>query len=214
MVATALAAVTSHCPVQGGWRRGGGERPPPCHPCISLSPPLPVPELSSSTWSESSVAPSRFPGAEPHSGQMGGGEAGGGLPTGHGQCRGVPSGREAPPQQPGTGSPGDCQYRNHSRQVQESWGRTEVGLGLSRASRPPRERLSCTEVRQVPECPWLAPRTDAGGTSPAVLCPPSAQSLCAIALDNHAKHRTGRRLSSLQLKELVGLGDCPDRTRR
>lgn len=43
-----LAPATA--PAKGGWRRGGGEGPPPSHPCISLFPPLPVPELSSCTW--------------------------------------------------------------------------------------------------------------------------------------------------------------------
>lgn len=168
----ARAAVTSHCPVQGGWRRGGGEGPPPCHPCIALSPPLPVPELSSSTWSESSVAPTCFPGAEPHSGQMGRREAGGGLPTGAWAMQGCPPGREAPPQLPETGSPGDCQHRNRSWQVQVSWDRTEVELGLGRASRPLREvglhrdRCLCA----LGQCPGLTRDGQPGCTLPSP-CP-------------------------------------------
>lgn len=44
--------VASRCPASG-LEAGRGDGPPPSHPCISLRRPLPVPLLSTSTWSES-----------------------------------------------------------------------------------------------------------------------------------------------------------------
>lgn len=192
-------AATSHSrrPCQREREAGRGAS---SHPCISPSPPLPVPSGPAARGRRTqccSCLPrgTRDPAAPLRSPGWAGGEAGAGWRGRAGRPSPPPQG--GPPAARDPASASGCQH-----------GRRGLGPGSCPAEGPPTGRLSCREGRQVPPHPLPGPRPARGG-QPGCTLPPHPQlkvTRSGLQPGSHAQHSTARQ-DGAALRSPRGWGD-------